>query len=368
MRVLQVISSGGMYGAETMILNLARSISTGPHHAAIVVFDHGEAKPPRLYEVAKEQNLDCFLLPCLGRSDANVAPRLREIAQEFAADVVHAHGYKADVYSYFAFRKSPLPLISTCHTWHDTDAIGRIYGFLDRQVLKRFQATVAVSDDVKNRLLRSGVAAERVHSIPNGVDVVQYQPGGRGQHAASANVIGFAARLAPEKGLDTFAETAATLLRRRPDLIFHVAGDGPGREELEKHLQSLGILDRVHLLGRVEEMAAFYANIDILLSTSRSEGFPMSMLEAMASGVPVVATDVGDVSHLVRHGETGFLAAVNDVNVLSEGALRLMEDDSQRLQFATKARAVVLEEFSARRMAGRYLELYENVPEVRPAS
>ena len=351
-----------MYGAEAVIMNLSRCLNAGLDRSLIAVFAHSSDSPPELYSVAMSHGVESYLIPCKGQIDSSVLEQIRDLVHQNQIDIVHAHGYKADIYAFLALRTTKTPIVSTCHTWHDVDLRGRLYGALDRYVLRKFDGVIAVSGEVMSRLIESGVDRGKIRYIRNGIDVHSF---GQRRSQAVPNdrplVVGLACRLAHEKGIDLFAEMAARILEKEPCTRFVVAGDGPQRTMLESLIAQLGIGASVEMLGRLDNMPEFYVSLDVLISSSRSEGLPMGLLEAMASGLPIVATAVGDVPSLVSNGETGILVLPNDVAALTEATLTLLRDPALCAQYGSSARTLVEKEFSANRMTQDNLEVYRAV-------
>ncbi len=363
MRVLHLISSGGMYGAEAVILNLCRTMNAqGADRGTLGVFAHGGQAEPVLHTTALEAGIASERVPCQGQFDRFVGQQIRALAQRLGGDVIHAHGYKADVYTAMAFAGRSRPaLVSTCHTWYDNDLAVRLYGTLDRLVLRTFDEVIAVSREVQERLLVAGVNADRVHLIRNGVSLGQGTPGlaeRPPKEAGAALRVGLVGRLAPEKGVDLFLRAAAKLAPRFPGVSFLVAGEGPERASLEGLLRSLGLEGRAALLGEQKEMGVFYRSLDLLVSASRQEGLPMAMLEGMACGLPVVATRVGEVPQVVAEGRTGFLVAPGSAEALAEAMAVLLSDPEKRAAFGSAGKDRIQTQFSAERMTQDYLDVY----------
>ncbi len=280
-------------------------------------------------------------------------------------------GFKADIYGYLATRGSGASLVSTCHTWYDNDLAVYWFGVLDRFVLRRFDMTVAVSGEVAQQLRSSGVGESRIRIIGNGINVLQFacaRPALREHLVASTAVVGLVGRLAPEKGIQYFLDAAAVVLRSAPEVVFVVVGDGPERRNLEGAARSLGIENKVHFAGKLEDMAGVYASLDILVSSSLKEGLPMTILEALASGRPVVATAVGAVPELVQHEQTGLLTPPADAGALAGAILRLLDDCQLREKVAVQGQRLVREQFSAEAMTTQYLKVYDEVMATRRAN
>jgi glycosyltransferase involved in cell wall biosynthesis len=364
MKILQMISSGGMYGAEAVVLNLSRTLNEGPHRSLLGVFSNSSNPNLQLHENATKEGLESYLIPCNGQIDRKAITSIRELVQRTGADVVHAHGYKADIYAFFALRASGVSLVSTCHNWIDNDRKTSFYGTLDRLILRGYARVVAVSEDVRQRLLKSGVKANKVSMIRNGIDlrpfdrasaVVRHDLG-----RDAYQIVGLVARLSMEKGVDIFVNAAARVLARCPDTKFVVAGDGPDRAELDTLIDKLGIREHVRMLGRCDDMPALYASLDIMVSASRREGLPVAILEGMASRLPLVATAVGEVPTVIQDGHTGVLVPAEDPESLAAVIIELLRDPTKRERIGSAARLLVEDEFSAERMTAEYLRVYED--------
>jgi glycosyltransferase involved in cell wall biosynthesis len=363
MRILHIISSCGMYGAEAVILNLSRMLNEGPHRSVVGVFLNSSNPNLQLHESASREGIESHLIPCSGRLDRGAIRRIRELAAQMGADVVHAHGYKADLYVYFALRRSRIALVSTCHTWYDVDAKDYFYGVVDRMTLRSYERIVAVSEGVREYLLRAGVRAEKISMIRNGIDLRTFDRASAGVKEelgwSAYPLVGLVGRLSIEKGVDIFLAAAARVLAELPDTKFVVVGDGPDRAKLDALIDQLGIGGSVHMLGRRDDMPAVYASLDLMVSSSRREGLPMAILEAMASRVPLIATAVGGVPTVVLDGRTGVLVPEVDAALLANGITELLRDSALRERLGSAARQLVEDEFSAQRMTADYLRVYE---------
>ncbi len=363
MKVLHMISSGGMYGAETVILNLARALRDGPHDCVLGVFSNSSKQNLQLYERAVKEGFESHTIVCKGRMDRAAIAGIRQLVGRTGADVVHAHGYKADIYVYLALRGLGVPLVSTCHTWYDTDWKVSLYGRVDRYVLQKYTRIVAVSDEVRQRLLKAGVRAEKIRVVRNGIDLRPFDAALASRRAdAKAEggpLVGLVGRLAWEKGVDLFLRAAAKVLVAVPHARFVVVGEGPDREKLERLIDQLGIRASVELLGHRDAMPSLYASLDVMVSSSRQEGLPMAVLEGMASGLALVATAVGEVPAVVVDGRTGVLLPAEDVERMAAAIVHLLRNPREREQLGDAARRSIEENYSAARMPVDYLRVYE---------
>ena len=370
MKVLHIISSSGMYGAEAVILNLSRILEQSGHRSMLGVFGNSQNLNLELHERARAEGLESHVIPCSGQVDRSAVSAVRDLAERTGAEVVHSHSFKTDVYVYFALRRAVVPIVATCHTWYDTDLMVKLYGRIDRFVLRGFGRVVAVSQEVKLRLLKAGVDPDKVHIVCNGIDprpFEQAQPSLRNA-GDTRPIVGLVGRLAWEKGVDVFLEAAARALSVFPEARFVVVGDGPDRAVLEQSLDRLKLRDRLEFLGRRDDMPSVYASFDIMVSASRQEGLPMAILEGMASGVPWVATTVGEVPTVVQDGRTGILVPPDDPAQLADAILELLRDPERRSAMAAEGRQLLHERYSAIRMAADYLQIYEEASAERDAT
>jgi glycosyltransferase involved in cell wall biosynthesis len=351
-----------MYGAEAVILNLSRFLNEGPHCSMVGVFSNSSAPNHQLHERAVKEGIVSNLIPCNGQVDRTTIANIRELAVRTGADVVHAHGYKADIYVYLALRGLGIPFVSTCHTWYDNDLSVFLYGVADRFVLRKFARVVAVSDEVRVRLLKAGVREEKVDLVRNGIDLRPFDNVVPSLREVSASdgplIVGLIGRLSWEKGIDIFLRAVARVVVEFPSAKFVVVGEGPDQDKLELLIDELGIRENISMLGRREDMPSIYASLDVMVSSSRQEGLPMAILEGMASGLPLVATAVGEVPTVVKDGRTGVLVPPEDADSLAVAIVDLLRDSAKRLRLGEAAKQLIKEEYSAERMTADYLRVY----------
>jgi glycosyltransferase involved in cell wall biosynthesis len=364
-KVLHIISSGGMYGAEAVILHLSQALQKMGDESEIGIFHNSSNPNHGLVAAAAIHSVPTHVISCSGQIDISVPGQIRTLVTSSKADIVHAHGYKADLYTWSALRRGSVPFLSTCHTWYDNNSLLRLYGVLDRRVLRSFAAVVAVSREVQTQLLRAGVPAARISFIRNGIDVEPFRRAPKqAAEALPGNPelrIGLIGRLAPEKGIDLFIRAAARVLDHLPQATFEIFGEGPDRVPLDSLIQALGVSNRVRLAGRSNNMPHIYQSLDLLVSASRQEGLPISLLEGMASGCAILATSVGEVPSIILHGETGILVPPENITELAAAMEALLRDPSWREQLSSKATALVASSYSAEQMALEYRQLYEIV-------
>lgn len=372
MRVLQLISSRGFFGAENVLVELASSLSSGGDTIFVGAFSNrhtGTDGSSEVLERAKAHGLATELFECSGRIDLKTVRAVRAFVEKNRIDVVHSHGYKSNIYAYLACRKRGTRLVTTCHNWINANSKMSLYTRLDKFFLKRFDSVVAVSDAVRDQLLDVGVSPGKVSVIGNGVSQEKFRTVSADKKSvravlglsSRAFVVGTVGRLSAEKGYDVLLEAAREVTGKRDDCFFLLIGDGPQRRELEEKARSLGIDGRIVFAGKRSDIPELLAAMDVFVMSSLTEGQPMALLEAMASGRPVVATTVGDVPKILKQGNAGLLVPPSDSKALAEGLLRVIEDNILAKRLSVNALKTIEEGYSSGRMAAEYRACYKRV-------
>jgi len=363
--ILHLISSEGCYGAEQMLLLLAGGRQAEGLRCVIGVFE--DTRNPHL-EVAVEaqrRGLQFERIPCAGRLDTKVFDRIGLLAEKHSADIVHSHGYKADLYAWAASMNRRHALVSTCHNWPDPRLLMRFYAGADRLALRSFDAVAAVSQAVADKLAGWGVADHRISVIRNGVEAPRDVKPAELRQTGDDVVAGFVGRLVPEKGVLDLLTSAAVVLERFPRTRFAFVGDGPARTECEETARRMGIAQQVTFLGHRSDVAACYAAFDFLVLPSHNEGLPMSILEAMSAGLPVIATRVGSVPEAVVDGVTGLLVRPGKTDALAKAIVRMAGDRDWARSLGAAGREHAARHFSVRAMAASYIGLYRRALSAR---
>jgi len=236
---------------------------------------------------------------------------------------------------------------------------------IKRRAARLTDTVVAVSEPLAQVLIRThGIDAAKVCVLPNGVDSERFSPGPRPDLLSAwgigpeSLVIGHVARLAPVKNQPLLLEAFARVRATRPDARLVIVGDGPERELLSNRIAALGLTDSVHMIGEHRDVPGLLRSFDIFVLPSKAEGTSMSVLEAMAAGVPVVATAVGGTPALLDGGRCGDLVAANDVGGLADALVRLLGDTRRRHDLAASARQRVIDHYDEQAVADRYESLY----------
>jgi glycosyltransferase involved in cell wall biosynthesis len=254
-------------------------------------------------------------------------------------------------------QKHKLPLIGYFHGdfgW----LRNRWYRWSVEKKIREFAAVVVVSQQEREWMVRHGVPANRVHVIPCGAPPTLFVPS-RQRRTREVRFV-MASRLAAEKGCKESVQAFADVASQHEDVSLHIYGDGPERKGLEDMVATRGLNGRVKIHGYVSEatLVAAFPECDVLIQHSIGrEGSPVSIIEAMSCGLPVVATAIGGIVDQVVHGETGFLVAEGDTVAMSRAMLRLAVDANLRARLGSNARNRAVESFDSALMTNRLQEL-----------
>jgi glycosyltransferase involved in cell wall biosynthesis len=358
-RILQLISSTGFYGAERMICLLSSALQRAGIEVYLGVFNASNPSCSRFIQEAQRHNLQVLDLACKGRWDLSAVKNLSRCLRSDRIDVLHTHGYKANIYGLPAASLAGCSVVATCHNWTNRTPALRQYAVTDRLFLRRFDRVVAVSHDISFSLRRAGVPGRRIRIIANGVEVAPYQQAHRYMDRSRRIVLGCLSRLSKEKGVDVLLWAMPKLLEAYPDLQCVVAGEGPERERLQALAVELGVSHAFHLPGFCEDTPRFLAYCTMVVQPSRIEAMPLAVLEAMASGKAIVASAVGEIPRLLDDGDTGVLVSPENPEMLSNAILALLDNPARRHALERRASEKAAAHFDVSVMAKEYARVYQ---------
>jgi len=289
----------------------------------------------------------------------------RALASVWKSDrpqVVHCHGYHGDLVGWWAASRSGLPLVSTVHGFTGGDLKGRLYESLDRWVLRRFDAVVSVSRPLGAQLEAGGIGAGRVHVVPNALlpvaDALPRQ-GAREVLGLPADqaVVGWIGRLSHEKGPDVMVEALARL---PAGTLLSFVGEGALKPVLAERARALGLEARIRWHGAVAGAARLVRAFDLVVLSSRTEGTPMTLLEAMAADVPVGATRVGGVPDVVSPAEA-LLVPAEDPAALADAIRVALTDADATAERVRAARGRLEDAYGPDAWLASYERIYRGV-------
>lgn len=360
MRVLHLLSSSAFHGAETMVAELVRESAGLGASVDVIAFENQGRGDLQILDAVKGSAAVALSMPNGSRFDWRLVANIADHVRKERVDVIHCHGYKTTIHALFVCRLVRARLVTTYHNWVSNTPALRVYSAFDRRIARFNDLAVGVSTEVASRL-RAHVPPSKVRQIDNGVDVARFAPRAQGEDLrvslglAGRDVIGFVGRVSSQKGVDKLIRAFAEL--HLPNARLVIVGDGQERVNFESLARELGVSSGVLFLGERRDTPALYGAFDLLVLPSLLEGFPMTVVEAMSSGLPIVASSVGEVPRMLGGG-AGVVVPPGDVSALREAVFTLLTDAARRIQLGTVARTKAQNEYSARQMALTYLKEY----------
>jgi glycosyltransferase involved in cell wall biosynthesis len=360
-RILEVLASLQRAGAERMAVSLACGLDVSRFDTEVVsLYD---AYPEGFEPVLEAGGIAARHLGKHRGFDPRMVPRLTRAMRAYRPSIVHTHSYVLRYTLPAGLAAGHPGMVHTVHNlaFREVDRFGRL---IHRAAFHAGAAAVAVSAEVA-RSFRKAYGTDPAAVIPNGVDLDCYSHPAEGWRRANGfdeqdGLIVSVARLDPQKNplrlIDAFARGLADDARWR----LLLAGGGGLREDARRHAARLGLGERVHFLGVRTDIPDLLAACDLFALAADWEGSPMAVIEAMAAGLPVVATAVGGVPELVEPGVTGLLVPPGDTAALAESLAALARDPRRRAAFAARARERAVS-FGVRAMIQSYAQLFERV-------
>ncbi len=365
-------------GAERVCMTLLKHIDRKRFEVVPILLTRPWERENMFVRDLRKEGYDCCEIPEALREAGDYLRVARcfklvwRLLKNGSFDLLHTNGYFADIVGIPVARLNRLPSVSTCHGYISTTWNLRLYNVIDRLVLKFATRVLAVSEGLKQNLLDSGLSPSRVRVIANAVDfpksdgsthTSRYAKRGSLGVGQDDFIVGYMGRLSSEKGLIHLFAACAQLLRNGVPLRVLIVGDGPQRNELEKLSLELGLGNRVLFAGFQEDIAEWIPCMDVFILPSLTEGTPMSLLEAMAYGVPTIASAVGGVPQVIKHGETGILVSPGKAEEISNAILALLGDPATRQKLAKNALILARARYSVEQWITRIETEYQTLVE-----
>lgn len=362
-RLLQVVPSLNLGGMEQVVIQLSRSIDRDRFDVRVLCL---RSEGPFAEEL-REAGIPVRLLarPRGGGPDYFAFSRLRAVLREERIEVMHTHNTEAMLTAGLAGALARVPTM--VHTDHAREFPDKLrYMVAEHLVSHAYYRVVGVSTHTTTALERhEKIPRRKLVTIPNGVDPTPYTRAAEPLEvkralgiAGRGPVLGIAAKLRPEKRIEDLIEALSYLRLYFPEIVLLIAGVGGEEEKLRRTAAEHGVADSVHFLGMRRDIPDILRALDLMVLPSSREGTPMILLEALAAGVPVVATRVGGIPEIITHGLNGSLVEPLQPGALAREITRLLHDPELRARYRHEGRRTFDERFSARAMARRYEALY----------
>jgi len=371
MKIVFVAYKSDISGGERVLLDLAACLKQRGHEVLAV-----SPAPGPLPEALQALGAPVEIIPFGKTYDFGAVFRLTRFLRRRRPDVLHSHSMLTSILCRPAGALARVPVsISTEHLTMELARGGRgkgrverakarYYRLLDNLTSRFNQAVVAVSQAVKDDLIEQGMEESRVVVIRNGIEIPPCDPAAglrlRAELmiAPGAPVVGSVGRLSPQKDYPTFLSALRLTASEFPAARFLIAGEGPLQASLIQQSLRLGLEGKIFFLGHRRNLSQVYSALDVFVLSSRWEGLPLVVLEAMAAGKPVVATAVPGTAEAMVEGKTGFLVALGDHSALADKIQRLLSDGELRRRMGEAGRRRVEREFDRERMVDEHEKLY----------
>jgi glycosyltransferase involved in cell wall biosynthesis len=361
-RVVEVMATGTNGGAQEHVYSLVTRLNPANYEVCVISLSHGSS-------VRRLEKAGINVCVIDEPDDRLAVQALADVLAPMEPEIVHNHMYRAEVIGTRAALllgekgcKRPA-LISTVHSSRVRCAEDRL---ALRQLTPLMDRLIAVSKAIEHKIREEGRAGAPVSLIYNGVDLQRYnhqQPCCTLHEdysiPESSPIVGVVARLEAEKGHRTLVDAWPLVLAAHPEAWLLVVGEGSERDSLESQAASLGIADRVVFTGRREDVPAVTAALDISVLPSYREAQGLSVLEAMALGRPVVASEVGGIPEMIENGVSGLLVPPNDHVALADAIARLLSDHPYADMIARRGHDVVHDRFCIELMVNAIETLYD---------
>lgn len=359
MRIVHLLAPAPFGGLESVVRALASGQQARGHDVTVVAtVDPGEHP---FCAAARADGLCVVEVTSSGRAYVRERKEVSMLLTRLSPHVVHSHGYRPDALHLGLARRAGAATVSTLHGFTSGDWKMRLYERLQLSALRNADAVVAVSTGVERRAIGARIPRDRVHLIRNAYARTDSLSRDEARLALriplDAVTVGWIGRLSPEKGPDVAVEAIA---RMTCPATLHVIGDGAERDTLDSRIASLGIGTRVRFHGALPNAGQLVRAFDVLLLSSRTEGTPMVLLEAMTAGVPIVATAVGGVPDVLPDG-AALLAPNEDTSALAAALDATLTDRAASAARAVRAGEVLDERFGLDPWLDRHDALYASV-------
>ena len=361
-RILQIIPTLDRGGAEKQMTLLATGLAAADFDVQVCVL----TRDGPLGAVLKSAGIEYHVINKTWKADPSAYLRLRRHIKRLKPDVVHTWLFAANSYGRFAASSLKVKSVIASERCVDSWKSWRELA-IDRYLAKRTNRIVANSESVRDFYAAHGINPDLFQVIPNAVE----KPAVNGPQKKAeliselglpddVRLIGFVGRLWPQKRVKDLIWAADLLKCVRDDTHLLIVGDGPQRWRLERYRDQVEIRDRVHFLGERGDARDIISALDCLWLASAFEGQSNAVLEAMAAGVPVVATDIPGMRDLIVPGETGLLVPVGDRAEFTKQTRLILDDTELSSKLSANSIARVEREFSLQQMISRHAELYRS--------
>lgn len=356
--VLHIEAGRHLYGGARQVLYLLEGLAAaGLRNVLVCPAGSG------IDEAAANHCARVHAVPLRGDLDIGMARRLRRVIDAEAPDVVHVHSRRgADLWGGWAARRAAVPAVLSRRVDNPEARL------VVRLKYSLYAKVIAISEGIREVLLREGLTPGKVVCVQSAVDPTPYRAGCQREWFAAefsvppgAPILGVVAQLIERKGHVYLLDALPAILRRHPEVRVFLFGRGPMEAELKARIHREGLDSVVRLAGFRSDLERVLPCLDMLVHPATLEGLGVSLLQASAAGVPIVAARAGGIPEAVRDGQNGLLVAPRDRAALADAILRLLDDPNEARAMGQRGQTLVAREFSVSRMVAGNLRVYEEL-------
>lgn len=369
LKVLQLRASGSMLGAENVVLEIANYSKEFDVECIIGIPLLETDEVPEFAVKSEKAGIAVKQFKYRSTFDLNLSRSIKKYVEENDIDLIHCHGYQEDFYALLA--KTGKPLVATNHLWKRTTTKLKIYAQIDSFIMRYFKKIVAVSKPIFDEVStlgygkKSSIIANGVN-VPRFTQVVPSETKNNLRQEFNLNddtvVVGMVSSLTREKDHETALKSFKKHLDAgNSNTKLLIIGHGDERENLDQLVKELNLSQHVTFAGQRSDILELLSIMDIYLLSSLKEGLPISLLEAMASKLPVICSDVGDICQVINDGVNGYLVNSEDTDTFAEKISLLANDKTLREKIAIQSQQTIIDHYSAQNMSKNYCLLYKEV-------
>lgn len=336
-------------------------------HLGVFATEQETADTP-FVKAARAVGMPVHIIRGYNQYDPRLVGGIARLVSELGIDIVHAHEVKSDVLTWLAARRQPVVTMTTLHGWIGNSAKQRLMTAIDRRVVRAFDCVVAVSQQMWDQVADDGYRPGQLRLVHNAIVIEKYRRTGTAGYIAEKvgrlpgrPLLSCIGRLSHEKGQQELIAALAVVRERGHEVSLVLAGDGPARAQLAAQVTALGLEDRVHFAGYVDQPWRVLEESDLAVLPSHTEGLPNAALEAMVMEVPLLATRVGGTPEVVTHRQTGVLVESRSPQALADGIIDFLAHQAEWRQMATQGRTMVERQFNFQVRTRAFEALYEEL-------
>jgi glycosyltransferase involved in cell wall biosynthesis len=363
--ILHTIDTTGPGGAETVFIDLIAGIPATRYRSIVVIRGEGW-----VCDEVRRRGFEPLFMDNKGSFNLRYLTRLVSLVRREKVDLIQSHLLGSNVYCSLAGLVTGRPVVATFHGAVDIGKKNKLSGTKYRAINAGAAHVIAVSEQLRGDLLaRTSIRPGKIRVIYNGIRTADYQRPHSNElrdrfgWSEDEIIIGSLGNIRPAKGYDILLRAVAMLKQEHASLRFVIAGQGKDGlyDELLLLRERLGLQEQVRFLGFCDDAAGFLAGLDMFLSSSISEGLPLSAIQAMVAELPVIATHCGGYEELVTHGENGWLVEAGNPRAIAEGVALLAGDKDLRMKLASNARLHAVGKYDIKAMLEAYEGIYDRL-------